>query len=78
MHPMFSQKKVVGDYIENVPLLHSNGSGWGFYIDERLIHNKKKILFIGDSILMGYKSVIVEKNSDYFFTLFIDKNSILS
>ncbi len=61
-----SQKKVVGDYIENVPLLHSNGSGWGFYIDERPAQNKKKILFIGDSILMGYKSVIVEKLSDYF------------
>lgn len=61
----FSQKKVVGDYIENIPVLHSNSeSGWGFYIDDCEAGKKKKILFIGDSILMGYKDTVKDRLKD--------------
>lgn len=38
--------------------LHPDGTGWGFYKSEVISSDKPRVLFIGDSILVGYIGVV--------------------
>lgn len=60
-----SQKRyIVNDGIEEIPILHSDGAAWGFYVDSDTSSMKKKVLFIGDSILGGYKKFVKKHLAD--------------